>query len=69
VAAQIKKPLAARGGLPNDAGMISRPHHKRHRRFSERNQVQLITGFVLFVVLALLAAFLWWTNSPRLSSR
>jgi hypothetical protein len=48
--------------------MTATPHHKQHRCFSERNQVQLITGFVLFVVLALLAAFLWWTNSPRLSS-
>ena len=48
--------------------MNHKPHHKRHRSYSERNQALFIAGFVLVIVLALLAAFLWWTNSPKLGS-
>jgi hypothetical protein len=46
--------------------MTHKPRHKRHRRFSERNQVFLLAGFALVIVMALLAVFLWWTNKPRL---
>jgi Trk-type K+ transport system membrane component len=49
-------------------GMTHKPHHQRHRRFSEHNQVLFITGFVLVIVLALLGLFLWWTNNPKLGS-
>ena len=45
--------------------MTHKPHHNRHRRFSGRNQVFILAGFVVVVVLALLALFLWWTNRPN----
>jgi len=64
VAAQIKS-LALRGGLPNDARVSHKPHHNRHRPPSERNQVFIIAGFLVVIVLALLGLFLWWTNSPQ----
>jgi hypothetical protein len=63
VAAKIK-PLATRGGLANDARVTHKPHHKRNRAYSERNQVVILAGFVVFIVLALLGLFLWWTNKP-----
>jgi hypothetical protein len=63
VAAQIK-PLATFGGLPNDARVNHKPHHKRPGPYSERNQVMYLAGFLLVIVLALLAVYLWWTNSP-----
>ena len=44
--------------------MTHKSHHKRKRPYSERNQVVILAGFVLFVVLALLGLFLWWTNKP-----
>ena len=44
--------------------MTHKPHHKRHHRFSQRNQVMCIAGFLVFVVLALLGLFLWWTSKP-----
>jgi cell division septal protein FtsQ len=48
--------------------MHHKPQHKRHRRFSERNQVLFLAGVLLVVVLGLLVAFLWWTNRPKLGS-
>jgi len=51
--------------LPNDARVNHKPHHKRHHRFSERNQVFLLAGFMVVVVLALFALFLWWMNRPQ----
>jgi hypothetical protein len=53
--------------LPNDARVNHKPHHKRHHRFSQRNQAMFIAGFMVVVVLALLALFLWWTNRPNSS--
>jgi uncharacterized iron-regulated membrane protein len=44
--------------------MTHKPHHKRHRRHSERNQIIFLAGTVLLIVLALLGLFLWWTNKP-----
>jgi hypothetical protein len=44
--------------------MTNKPHHNRQRPFSERNQVPILAGFVVVVVLALLGLFLWWTNKP-----
>jgi uncharacterized iron-regulated membrane protein len=44
--------------------MNHKPHHKRHRRYSERNQILFLAWLMLVVVLALLGAILWWTNSP-----
>ena len=58
-----------RGGLPNDARVNHKPHHKRQRPHSERNQVLFLAGFVVVIVLALLALFLWWTNSPQRGSQ
>jgi len=55
--------------LPNDARVSHKPHHKRQRPYSERNQVLFLAGFVLVVVLALLALFLWWANSPQHNSQ
>jgi hypothetical protein len=49
--------------------MTRKPHHNRNRPYSERNQVFILAGFVLVIVLALLAVFLWWTNSPQHGSR
>jgi hypothetical protein len=49
--------------------MTHKPHHKPQRRFSERNQVLFLAGFVVVIVLALLALFLWWTNSPQHGSQ
>jgi hypothetical protein len=49
--------------------MTRKPHHNRHPRFSERNQVLFLSGFVLVIVLALLGLFLWWTNSPQHGSQ
>ena len=48
--------------------MTHKPHHKRHHRYSERNQVLFLSGLVLVVVLALLGFFLWLTNSPKIGS-
>ena len=45
--------------------MTHKPHHNRQRRLSEQKQVQFLAGFVLVVVVALLALFLWWTNKPQ----
>jgi hypothetical protein len=45
--------------------MRHKPHHRRHRPYSERNQVFFLAGFVLIVVLILLALFLWWTDRPE----
>lgn len=39
--------------------MSHKSHHKRNRPYSERNQVVILAGFVVFIVLALLALFLW----------
>jgi hypothetical protein len=44
--------------------MNHKPRHKRHHRYSQRNQILFLAGSALFIVLALLAAILWWTNSP-----
>jgi hypothetical protein len=44
--------------------MMRKMTHKRHHRYSERNQVVFLAGFMLVVVLALLALFLWWTSKP-----
>jgi hypothetical protein len=46
-------------------GMTRKPHHNRQRPYSERNQVMFLAGFVLVMVLALLALFLWWTSKPQ----
>jgi hypothetical protein len=46
-------------------GMTRKPQHNRQRPYSERNQVMFLAGFVLVVVLALLALLLWWTNRPN----
>jgi hypothetical protein len=46
-------------------GMTRKPHHNRQRPYSERNQALLLAGFVVVIVLALLALFLWWTNKPQ----
>jgi hypothetical protein len=54
-----------RGSLPNDARVNRKPHHKRQRPYSERNQVLFLAGSMLVIVLALLGLFLWWTNSPK----
>jgi len=34
----------------------------------ERNLTLFIAGFVLLLVLALLALFLWWTSKPQFGS-
>ena len=44
--------------------MTHKPHQKRQRPFSERNQVFILAGFAVVVVVALMALFLWWENSP-----
>ena len=44
--------------------MHSKPHHHRHHRYSERNQVLFLAGAMVAVVLALLGLFLWFTNKP-----
>jgi hypothetical protein len=41
-----------------------KPHHHRHRWFSERTLGIFFIGFVVVVILALLVLFLWWTNRP-----
>jgi hypothetical protein len=46
------------------SAMNQKPHHKRRSPNSERNQVFLLAGFLLVIVLAVLGLFLWWTNSP-----
>jgi hypothetical protein len=48
--------------------MTNKPHHNRQRPFSERNQVPILAGFVVVIVLALLVAFLWWMKNPKLGS-
>ena len=58
------KPLASSGGLPNDARVNHKPHHKRHRRHSERNQIIFLAGTVLLIVLGLMGLFFWWANKP-----
>jgi hypothetical protein len=44
--------------------MESKPHHKRHRRFLQRNRGLFFAGFLLVIVPALLVAFLWLVNRP-----
>jgi hypothetical protein len=44
--------------------MNHKPHHHRHHRYSEQNQILFLAGAVVVMVLGLLALFLWLTNKP-----
>jgi hypothetical protein len=61
--------LLAEGRLmQNDAHMEPKPHHRRHHRVSEQRQIHIMAGILLLLALALIVAFLWWTNNMRSGS-
>ena len=44
--------------------MTHKPHHKRHRPYTDRNQITFLVVLAVVVVLALMGLLLWWTNKP-----
>jgi len=54
--------LASNGNLPKHAPVESKAQHRRHHRYSQRNQIVLITVLVLVAVLAIVVGLLWWVN-------
>ena len=54
--------------MQNDAHMEPKPHHRRHHRVSEQRQIHIMAGILLLLALALIVAFLWWTNNMRSGS-